>query len=366
MIKKIYLVIIIVFGILSVGAILFTDKYLTNDCANKQIINDDDSGIIEITEEHTKKAQEETSSQSATIVILNTNTNTISASFTKYSEETVLKKCAGNLDEISQTTDLWEPGSVIKPLVAQVGIDQGVIKMDDLYYLENFRKIDSTNILNSTVFKNRPYTYEEVITNSINTGAVHILERIGNGNLEDSRKIWHDYLTGVYELGKTTGYPIENEQLGFVPSPNGIINNNLRYAQTSFGIGLTVTPSQLVKAYCIALTGRCSTNHKKDLSDESKVELYKILNKSAQNKNSIVLPNNYSVGGKTGTSSMVDTYGRYTTKDIGSYIGFVKKNHNVYIILVKLVDPQVGDSASYEASNVWNELVHNLINHQLI
>lgn len=75
-------------------------------------------------------------------------------------------------------------------------------------------------------------------------------------------------------------------------------------------------------------------------------------------------PDNYSVGGKTGTAQVADPNGGYYANIFnGTYMGFVGGDKPQYVIAVRVSDPHNGGYAgSTAAQPIFADLAHMLIN----
>jgi cell division protein FtsI (penicillin-binding protein 3) len=75
-------------------------------------------------------------------------------------------------------------------------------------------------------------------------------------------------------------------------------------------------------------------------------------------------PDNYSVGGKTGTAQIADPAGGYYSDRFnGTYVGFVGGDKPQYVIIVRANEPKIsGYAGSVAAQPIFASLVHMLIN----
>ena len=71
-------------------------------------------------------------------------------------------------------------------------------------------------------------------------------------------------------------------------------------------------------------------------------------------------PEGYTVGGKTGTTQVIDPEtGKYSdTDEIGSYLGFGGTDTPEYVIMVRVDNPKVGSgyAGTVAAGPIFNEL----------
>ncbi|MFP8967126.1 peptidoglycan D,D-transpeptidase FtsI family protein [Pokkaliibacter sp. CJK22405] len=135
-------------------------------------------------------------------------------------------------------TDMFEPGSTMKPLTISAGMLTNTITPDT--------KIDThpgtLRITYKTIRDHRDYGVLDItgiITHSSNVGAAKISMMLPQDALYQT---FHNFGIGV---NPGTGFP--GEQAGDLPhyGPKQV----LQQATTSYGYGLTVTPAQLARAY---------------------------------------------------------------------------------------------------------------------
>ncbi len=290
-----------------------------------------------------------------------------------------------------------EPGSVMKTLTTSAALNIGAIKPNETFYDPAHWVINGFNI---TDIKQdggaREQNIASILALSLNTGATWMLMQMSqkgntviNGN---GIKIWHNYMVNHFRLGQPTGIEQGYEASGYVPPAN--LNDpsiNLRYANTAFGQGVSITALQLVAALSSVING--GTYYQPTLVNElitptGKVEVNrpKVLErnvvKSSVGPELIPLmenvvkaylhggfsfmnfPSNYIVGGKTGTAQVArPTGGYYNNIFNGSYIGFVGGNKPQYLVVVYNIKPAIpGYAGSFGGQPVFADIVHMLIN----
>lgn len=251
----------------------------------------------------------------------------------------------------------WEPGSIIKPLLIQTAIEKNQKTIESKYNVKNYESIGEKTIQNHLVFSSGTYSIADISVNSINTGIVEIYKSL-DSKPSERRRIWNQNLQEVYGLNKKTGYNITNEDSGYLPPINLKNNPEYRFSLSSFGVGINATPLQLTNAYDIALT-----NPDKRMKESTVNEFKKLLTYNMdQYKANLKQDSKFkSIGGKTGTSSMINNNLIYTNNDIGSFIGFVENDETAYVIFTQLISPK-SKHASKEALTLWNNVITILEN----
>jgi cell division protein FtsI/penicillin-binding protein 2 len=266
----------------------------------------------------------------------------------------------------------YEVGSVMKPLTLAAALDTGAVTADYTYYDRDFVTVSGRRILNSRSQGVATKNISDVINFSLNTGAVNILSKIGNDGLgSNARHIWYAYMTQVYHFGGST-CSASTGRKPYVPPPD-VVDARFRYAQTAYGMGLTITPLQLAAAYSLLMrsTETASTTNTNQtsprtqqglqLSSETNRLIKQMLIKSYEkNLPHGVIPG-YISGGKSGTAPIAQPDGTYDpTKNYGTYIGFVGKEGPRYILYVRLAEPVTSDYASRAAAQVWSNIFSSL------
>lgn len=276
-------------------------------------------------------------------------------------------RCLTRLHTIAQT-DSWEPGSVMKTLTLAAALDRGNITTSDSFYDRGVTTAGGRSILN--VFHDLPsqVTVPDILINSLNTGAVHLLRSFDSDSLSlKSRDIWHDYLTSRYHFG---------DGIGYVPNPEKGPDLEYRYATTSFGIGITVSPLQLASAYAAVVNGGiyyAPYTHPKEqaatpsrsLKESTSVQMQTLLQQALTINNPAALHSGYRLGGKSGTAPIAQNDGTYMTGiDSGSYIGYIEHGDKKYVLLIRIDNPQVTEIASHHTARVWASTVQKMIKQQ--
>lgn len=140
----------------------------------------------------------------------------------------------------------FEPGSTFKAMTFAAAINEGLIDIDNDYYYDKGYEIVSGQTIKS--WKKGGHglqTYLEVLQNSSNPGFVEISRKLGIEKM-------YEYVKNYGFLEKT-GVDIQGENKGIFFSKENF--HELECATTSFGQGISVTPIQLVTAFCSVING---------------------------------------------------------------------------------------------------------------
>jgi cell division protein FtsI/penicillin-binding protein 2 len=262
------------------------------------------------------------------------------------------------------TQNLFEPGSVFKPITMAAALEEGKITPQTTYRDPGEIRINGWVIRN---YGNRVYpgeiTMTEVLEKSINTGAVFAKNQIENST-------FLNYLQNFGFFEKT------GIDLPEIYSENRELKNGreVNFATASFGQGVAITPIQLLRAYCaIANGGKMVTpylveNFKKE-SEQRKILSQKTVSQLTSMLVSVVEKGfgkkakvqGYYIAGKTGTA-LQPLFGKkgYSEKTWQTFIGFFPAYNPKVVILVKLDNPKT-KTAEYSAVPIFHDLADYII-----
>ncbi len=250
----------------------------------------------------------------------------------------------------SAVSDMYEPGSVMKVITTAAAIDAGLVTPETTYEDTGMTFVYGIPLYN---WRNGVYgeqTMTGVLQQSINTGAVFMMEKLGV-------ELFHEYLD-AFGFGKPTGLDISGEAAGMVRRPTDPEWSPVDAATQSFGQSISVTPIQIVSALAAAINGgklveprlvsamvgRDGTRHDlpatvtgQPISAETSATIRQML-ADVVNPGwySPAKPLHYTAGGKSGTAS-IPIEGAYTEESqIVSFAGFAPVSEPRVLILVKI------------------------------
>ena len=274
----------------------------------------------------------------------------------------------------SVVSDLYEPGSVMKVITMAAAIDAGLIEPDTTYEDTGVAFVYGTPIFN---WHNGVYgeqTMEGVLQQSINTGAVFMMEKLGVG-------LFHEYLD-AFGFGKPTYIDLSGEAAGIVRRPTDRDWSPVDAAAQSFGQAISVTPIQVVTALAATINGgrlleprlvKAMIGHDgirydlptrvigEPISPETSATMREVLA-------SVVdpgwyhpaKPRHYTAGGKSGTANIPIEAG-YSEAQIVSFAGFAPVDDPRILILVKLDENANLETGTEAAGPVFASLVDEVL-----
>ncbi len=235
----------------------------------------------------------------------------------------------------------YEMGSTFKPITATMGFDFGIIEPNMTFDVTK----RYLNIGDHDNYKdNGIYDVEKVIVESSNIGTAQIASMIGKKN----QKSFFE------KIGFNNKILLENKEAS---EPLGNKNNwgPIETATIGFGHGFSITPLHLVKAYATLSNNGIEVFPTLQLN--KKIKSKKVLQNQNSSKfflnllNSVVLKTNftgprvkvdgYQIGGKTGTSELLNPKGGYyKDRNMTSFIGVFPITNPKYVIYTAIEYPK--------------------------
>ena len=241
-------------------------------------------------------------------------------------------------------TDVFEPGSTMKPLVVGRVLDRGDVGFATLIDTEHGRMTLSGRTITDTHRHEKPLTVSEVVQKSSNVGTVKMAMRLSPAELRDH----------LARLG--FGRPVG---LGFPGEAGGVLRDASRWrpieqATMSYGYGLSASLLQIARAYLafardgevlplslVRVDGPPSGD--RVFSHATAEGMRKVLESAAGPGGTAPLARvgGYRVAGKTGTAhKLVD--GRYADKYVASFVGLAPVSHPRVVVAVMIDEPSAG------------------------
>lgn len=276
----------------------------------------------------------------------------------------------------SCTQELYEPGSVFKPIVMAAGLDTGKVSPITTYTDTGAVQIAGYTIRNSQEKTYGLSTMTNVLEKSINTGVIFVQRQIGGD-------VFTNYIKS-FGFDEPTGIDLAGETRGNISNLNS--GREINYATASFGQGISVTPIEMATAIAaIANEGKLMRPYlaEKVLYDngEEKLaqpqEVRQVVSAQTANKLTAMLVStvkngydkikikNYYIAGKTGTAQIPDPKkgGYLETETIHTFIGYAPAYDPKFLILLKLDRPKGIQFASESLAPAFGDLAQYLLNY---
>lgn len=143
------------------------------------------------------------------------------------------------------TENIFEFGSVFKPLTVAAALNEKIITPETTYYDKGYLVLDGYTIKNFDEKGRGETTIQKVLEESLNTGAAYVAGKLGKEKMRD-------YFIS-YGLGEKTGITLPGEVNGNVS--NLYSRREVEYATASFGQGVSATPLAFSRAIAALANG---------------------------------------------------------------------------------------------------------------
>ncbi|QQG49975.1 MAG: penicillin-binding protein 2 [Candidatus Berkelbacteria bacterium] len=272
-------------------------------------------------------------------------------------------------------SNIYEPGSVFKPLTMASAIDAKLVEPETTNTFGKSVVVKDREIFNA---ENKVYgkeTMTQVLENSDNVAMVWISSLLG----ADKEREYFE----KFGFGTKSGVDLVGEQSGRLPEKKEW--NDVLRSTAAFGQGVSVTTVQLAAAYSALVNkGNLVTPHlveKSVLNEKAENLKHETRGQviSAETSAKIrqmmvsVVENGHgkrakvegvSVGGKTGTAEVPDPHGGYyTDRHIGTFAGFFPAENPKVVMVVRLDNPKTVEFAESSAAPTFGEIANWIVNY---
>lgn len=240
-------------------------------------------------------------------------------------------------------TDVFEPGSTMKPFTIAVAMEAGKVRADTVIQTAPGSLTIGTNTIHDA-HPNGALTVEQVIQKSSNVGAAKIALSL------PAETLWRMFSESGFGTPPKTGFP-------------GEVAGRLRPAKTwrpieqatmAYGHGISVNLVQLARAYTIFATdgelkpvslfkGNGAIAGRPVIKPETARSVRHMLELAVQAGGTAPRAQvpGYRVGGKTGTAHKVQGHG-YANKYVSSFVGFAPASDPRLVVAVMIDEPSAG------------------------
>ena len=263
-----------------------------------------------------------------------------------------------DLETINRNLPIWmnfEPGSTFKSIIFASALEEKCFDMyKDTYYDKGYEIVEGARIKSWKLGGHGQQTFLQVLENSSNPGFVEIGRRLTKEKL-------YEYIMN-FGFGEKTGIDLPGESSGIMFDYEVI--GPVEAATMAFGQGLSVTPIQLVRAFCALINGGILYDpyivqdilsplthesiynqevkeEKRIISEETSALMRIALESVVANgggKNSYI--EGYKIGGKTGTAQKVEN-GVYSSNEyILSFLSGASMDDPQIVIYVAIDSPK--------------------------
>ena len=280
------------------------------------------------------------------------------------------------------TFEAYEPGSIFKAITMAIGIDQGKVTPQTTYNDAGSVMVGKNKINNSD-FKGRGVVnMVRVLQDSLNTGMVFVLNRLGIDTFRDSLK--------KFGFGQPTGIELDSESSGNLNNLYRKFGQEINAATASFGQGINVTTLQMAMAFgVLANEGKLMKPYLVEeivAPDGSRIKaepqvVEQVISPQAARTVSGMLVNvvedghgkkagvdGYYVAGKTGTAQVPSKDGRgyLANINIGSFAGYAPVEDPIFVMVVRFDHPRGVVWAESSAAPLFGEIANFILKYKQV
>ncbi len=273
--------------------------------------------------------------------------------------------------------NVYEFGSIFKPITVTAGIDSGVITEETTYVDRGKLTVDGATISNFDGKGRGEVLIQEVLSQSLNTGVAYIVQEMGTDR-------FRSYLKNLH-VGEETGIDLPNEVKGLTSNLDS--PRELEYITASFGQGIALTPIGAVRALSAVANGGVlvqphvgrEIRHPSGLitklgwglderifKEESSQIVSRMLTKVVDEAllDGTVKIDSMSVAAKTGTAQIASPDGGYyEDRYLHSFFGYFPSYDPEFLIFLYTVEPKEVRYASQTLTHPFIDLVSFLTNY---
>lgn len=274
--------------------------------------------------------------------------------------------------------NVYEMGSIIKPLTMAAGIDANAVSATTTYTDKGSIDLDGFTIWNFDKESRGVVNMQEVLNQSLNTGAAFVVSRMGND-------VFADYMR-AYGIGEETGIDLPNESAGLADNLES--PRDVEYATASFGQGIALTPIATVRALATLANGgvlvtphvateikyRTGLSKKISFNDGERVLKPETVESITQMLVRVVdhallegriKREHHSVAAKTGTAQIAKAgeRGYYDDRSLHTFFGYFPAYEPRFLVFLLTLEPQGVRYASQTLTMPFNDIVSFLINY---
>jgi cell division protein FtsI/penicillin-binding protein 2 len=274
--------------------------------------------------------------------------------------------------------NVYEMGSIIKPLTMATGLDSGAFYPNSTYEDEGTMTLSGKKISNHDLKAHGVVPMQEILSQSLNVGAATIALEVG-------KQEFSKYFLS-FGLGVKTGIDLPNEATGIVG--NLKTGRDVEIATAAYGQGIAISPVNVARALSVlANGGYVVTPHlvkeirytdgsikkinpaksgpvlKKQTTDEVTHMLVKVVD-TALLKGAIK-NDRYSIAAKTGTAQIPDPSkgGYYPDRYLHSFFGYFPAYNPKYIVFLYQVAPKGTEYAADTLTHPFDQMTKFIINY---
>lgn len=274
--------------------------------------------------------------------------------------------------------NVYEMGSIMKPLTVAMGIDVGAIAPHTTYNDRGCIEKSGKKICNYDLKARGVVSMQEVLNQSLNTGVSFIVDTMG-------QEAFGEYVH-AFGFGEHTSIDLPNEARGIIRAIER--GYDVDYASASFGQGIAMTALEMIRGLSalandgvlpsprVARSVRLESGIVRDievpegprvLKTETVQTVSDMLVKVYDDAllGGVLKQDHYSIAAKTGTAQIADPGGNGYYKDrwLHSFFGYFPAHDPKFIVFLMAVEPKGAQFASATLARPFSDLSKFLINY---
>jgi cell division protein FtsI (penicillin-binding protein 3) len=302
--------------------------------------------------------------ESGSVVVMDVKTGEVlaMANYPSYNPNDLADRTGGRQRNRS-ITDVFEPGSTMKPFTIAAALDSGDFKPDDIvftspghYEIGKYRISDTRD--------NGWLDLRGIVRKSSNVGVSKVATQL------DPEQMWSVF--DSFGFGRPPGSEFPGEVAGYFNHPT--LWHHIEQASVSYGYGISVSALQLVRAYS-ALANDGVMPAVSFIAQPGEIEGQRVIEKGIAREvrdmlESVVTEGTgtrakvpgYRIAGKTGTSHRSQSGGYAEDRYVSVFAGFAPASRPEIAVVVVVHDPKAGE---HFGSVVAAPVFANVMSHAL-
>ena len=274
--------------------------------------------------------------------------------------------------------NIYEMGSIMKPLTMAAGIDMGVVTPKTTYKDRGCIEKSGKKICNYDGRARGVVSMQEVLNQSLNTGVSFVVDKMGH-------EVFGRYVEG-FQLGARTEIDLPNEAKGRIQAIQD--GYDVDYASASFGQGIAVSAIGMIRALAALANGgvmpdphivkamKYGTGITRDIELKEGLRVFSATTTETVTRmlatvyddallKGVLKEEHYSIAAKTGTAQIAvpGGSGYYADRFLHSFFGYFPAYDPKFIIFLFAVEPHGAEFASATLAHPFSDITKYMINY---
>ncbi|MDX9752378.1 MAG: penicillin-binding protein [bacterium] len=364
---------------------LATDDYTKITTRGADLVLTIDSYIQYVTERELDKVRQELNALYANAVVMVPKTGEIIAlANSPRFDPNQYNQFAESLRKNRLITDVYEPGSVIKPFTVVAALEYGVVTPETMFYCEHGRFYFHGRTIRDDIHSFDNLSVHDILVRSSNIGTVKIAQQLAPNDWQSQSSILYDYLNR-FGFGQRIIPSLSGESPGILRQPHqwtpasiGAVPYGQEMATTTLTLATAYSalanrgifqPPQLVKGYKTS-EGQFYPRPRPEAyriaqgqTTEQVVQMMIDVTEDPEGTGRNTRIPGFHIAAKTGTAQKVnpETGGYGRGMRIASFAGFFPAEDPLFTIVVMVDEPKKKKYGGEVAAPAWKVIAEELI-----